>query len=166
MNQNQISVKYFCNLRCDLCEQIGVLSPDSHQSLLYFLFLWKNTHQRTVRRYKTCIYGFSTWITTSPVKRCKAEIWALAFEQMWRTYSLRFIFSINTHIKNILGITNTPWYTRSLYHDNVIKWKHFPHYWPFVRGIHHSPANSSHKGQWCGALMFPLICALNKQSWG
>ena len=21
-------------------------------------------------------------------------------------------------------------------HDHVIKWKHFPHYWPFVRGIH------------------------------
>ena len=23
-------------------------------------------------------------------------------------------------------------------HDDVIKWKHFPHYWPFVRGIHRS----------------------------
>ena len=22
---------------------------------------------------------------------------------------------------------------------NIIKWKHFPHYWPFVRGIHWSP---------------------------
>ena len=22
------------------------------------------------------------------------------------------------------------------YHDHVIKWKHFPRYWPFVRGIH------------------------------
>ena len=21
-------------------------------------------------------------------------------------------------------------------HDDVIKWKHFPHYWPFVQGIH------------------------------
>ena len=24
-------------------------------------------------------------------------------------------------------------------HDEVIKWKHFPRYWPFVRGIHRSP---------------------------
>ena len=24
-------------------------------------------------------------------------------------------------------------------HDDVIKWKHFPRYWPFVRGIHWSP---------------------------
>ena len=44
-------------------------------------------------------------------------------------------------------------------HDNVIKWKHFPRYWPFVRGIHRSPVNSPHKGQWRGALIFPLICA-------
>ena len=43
--------------------------------------------------------------------------------------------------------------------DDVIKWKHFPLYWPFVRGIHRSPVNSPHKGQWRGALMFLLICA-------
>ena len=38
-------------------------------------------------------------------------------------------------------------------HDDVIKWKRFPRYWPFVQGIHRSP----HKGQWRGALMFSLI---------
>ena len=43
-------------------------------------------------------------------------------------------------------------------HDDVIKWKHFPRNWPFVRGIHRSPVNSPHKGQWRGALMFSLIC--------
>ena len=42
-------------------------------------------------------------------------------------------------------------------HDDVIKWKHFPRYWPFVRGIHRSPVNSPHKGQWRGALMFSLM---------
>ena len=55
-------------------------------------------------------------------------------------------------------------------HDGVIKWKHFSRYWPFVRGIHRSPVNSPHKGQWRGVLMFSLICALtkqlSKQSWG
>ena len=44
-------------------------------------------------------------------------------------------------------------------HDDVIKWKHFPRYWPFVREIHRSPVNFPHKGQWRGALMFTLICA-------
>ena len=43
-------------------------------------------------------------------------------------------------------------------HDDVIKWKHFPRYWPFVWGIHRSPVNSPHKGQWRGALVFSLIC--------
>ena len=43
-------------------------------------------------------------------------------------------------------------------HDDVIKWKHFPRYWPFVRGIHQSLVNSPHKGQWRGALTFSLIC--------
>ena len=43
-------------------------------------------------------------------------------------------------------------------HDDVIKLRHFPRYWPFVRGIHRSPVNSPHKGQWRGASMFSLIC--------
>ena len=45
------------------------------------------------------------------------------------------------------------------YHDDVIKWKHFPRCRPLVRGIHRSPVNSPHKGQWRGAMVFALICA-------
>ena len=44
-------------------------------------------------------------------------------------------------------------------HDNVIKWKHFPRYWPFLRGIHRWPMNYPHKSHWRGALMFHWICA-------
>ena len=44
-------------------------------------------------------------------------------------------------------------------HDDAIKWKHFPRYCPFVRGIDRSPVNSPHKGQWRGTLLFSLICA-------
>ena len=54
-------------------------------------------------------------------------------------------------------------------HDDVIKWKHFTRYWPFVRGIHRSPVNYPHKCQWRGALMFSLIWPnkrLSKQWWG
>ena len=50
------------------------------------------------------------------------------------------------------------WHYPAISHYDVIKWKHFPHHWPFVRGIHRSPVNSPHKGQWRGALMFSLIC--------
>ena len=45
------------------------------------------------------------------------------------------------------------------HHDDVIKWKHFQRYWPFVRGIHRSPVTSPHKGQWRRSLMFSLICS-------
>ena len=45
-----------------------------------------------------------------------------------------------------------------LLHDDVIKWKQSPRYWPFVRGIHKSPVDSLNKGRWLGALVFYLIC--------
>ena len=50
------------------------------------------------------------------------------------------------------------WNESVLQHDDVIKWKHFPRYWPFVRGIHWWRVDPPHKGQWRGALMFSLIC--------
>ena len=59
---------------------------------------------------------------------------------------------------------NLVWASRSLVqaviqvHDDVIKWKHFPRYWPFVRGIHRSLVNSPYKDQWRRAVMFSLIC--------
>ena len=65
--------------------------------------------------------------------------------------------------KFVLTLLHGPecWYqavfTKPETHDDVIKWKHFPRYWPFVRGIHRSPVNSPHKGQWRGALMFSVI---------
>ena len=47
-------------------------------------------------------------------------------------------------------------------HDDIIKWnkwKRFPRYWSFVRGIDRSANYVAHKGQWGRALMFYLICA-------
>ena len=47
---------------------------------------------------------------------------------------------------------------KSVQHD-VIKWKYFQRYWPFVRGFYRSPVNS---------LFFDLRLSkrLSKQSWG
>ena len=55
-----------------------------------------------------------------------------------------------------------PWMVA--YHDDVIKWKYFAHYWPFMRGIHRSPVNFPHRGQWRGALIPSLICAWTNSS--
>ena len=62
----------------------------------------------------------------------------------------------HTKIKENTGLLSLPMKIVSS-HDDVVKWKHFPRYWPFVRGIHRSPVNSPHKGQWRTALMFSLI---------
>ena len=55
-------------------------------------------------------------------------------------------------------------------HDDVIKWKHFPRYWTFVRGIHRSPVNSPHKGPTTRSFDVFFDVRLNKrlskQSWG
>ena len=64
-----------------------------------------------------------------------------------------YVTSINYVASHCNDVNNFPT------HDDVIKWKYFPRYWPFVRGIHRSPVNSPLKGQWRGALMFSLISA-------
>ena len=67
-----------------------------------------------------------------------------------RTRDIHQLMLVNIHLGHLFIILN---------HDDVIKWKHFPRNWTFMRGIHRSPVNSPHKGQWRGALMFTLICA-------
>ena len=74
--------------------------------------------------------------------------------------------SIMYHVKYHTNINknNISWFIAWLIncisqHDDVIKWKHFPRYWPFVQGIHLTPGNSLHRGQWRGSLMFSLTCA-------
>ena len=73
------------------------------------------------------------------------------------------------HIEKwILILSKLFWATDSLKkttnHVDVIKWKHFPRYWPFVRGFHRSPVISPQKGQWRGALVFSSICVWIKGS--
>ena len=53
------------------------------------------------------------------------------------------------------------------WHDDVIKWKHFPRYWPFVRGIHRSrwiPRTKASDAKLWGFLW--STPESSKQSWG
>ena len=88
---------------------------------------------------------------------------------MWLSTCIHFVmatFGLWTDDRKLLRWMIGPHYWQIFFgelvvvsfHDDVIKWKHFPRYWPFVRGIHRSPVNSPHTGQWRGALMFSLIC--------
>ena len=67
--------------------------------------------------------------------------------------------SVLSLLENHIEVISSSWIPKD--HDDVIKWQHFPRYWPFVRGIYRSPVNFPHKGQWRGALMglfFFFIC--------
>ena len=88
---------------------------------------------------RTCITYSTAWATTRILVGRRTEN---TFERILAQET-----SINNYIHG------------AAIHDDVIKWKHFPRYWPFVRGIHRSPVNSPHTGQWRGALVFSLICA-------
>ena len=45
-------------------------------------------------------------------------------------------------------------------HYNIVTWKRFSRYWPFVRGIHQSMLHSpSQKASKCGALVCSLVLA-------
>ena len=46
----------------------------------------------------------------------------------------------------------------SIEHDDVIKWKLFPRYWPLCGEFTGLRCNSPHKGQWRGALIFSFMC--------
>ena len=53
-----------------------------------------------------------------------------------------------------------------LIHDDVFKWKHFPRYWPFVRGIHRIPAQRPVTGSFDVFFDLRLNKRLGKQSRG
>ena len=93
-------------------------------------------------------------LTTFWIKFCLFKFVVVLFKFHWNIFSmvqltLRTLTHIITNLSRLFKIARI--------HDDVIKWKHFPRNWPFVRKIHRSPVNFPHKGQWRGALMFSLI---------
>ena len=72
---------------------------------------------------------FIHWKAKNKVKYAwKVLSWIISvnsYTVQWRISWERFKVHMNGHV-----------FTRE--HDDVIKWKHFPRYWPFVRGIHRS----------------------------
>ena len=98
---------------------------------------------------------------TKPLHELNVD-WSSKIPLIITTFNLLLkLFVTNIHLTHLgrvthlcVGKLDKHWFR----HGDVIKWKHFPRYWPFVLGIHRWPANSPHKGQWRGVLMFSLIC--------
>ena len=119
---------------------------------------------------RSCFHLASAGLFNPLYDRCDEKqlnvyyCWSNTVDALPSEYQVEYeVYADKMHIKVRdscfdLSVQTTPGHYRILQHDDVIKWKHFPRYWPFVRGIHRSPVNSPHKGQWRGALMFSLIC--------
>ena len=76
--------------------------------------------------------------TTSSVYWNPSRLWVISMLYHWCTNSDTSL----TNMDNIMTSSNGK----------------FSALWPFVRGIHQSPVNSPHTGQWRGALMCSFIC--------
>ena len=129
--------------------------------LIYSVAYAKN-HRYCFQYYQTANRKYSITCSYSNVYNLIAALYCSGFFfvlfclwDTWHQGVYRGIYHILCFVMfGFVAILST-----ALNHDDVIKWKHFPRYWPFVRGIHRSPVKSPHKGQWRGALMFSLICA-------
>ena len=121
-----------------------------HQSSASLAFVWGIHRDRWIPRTKGQLRGKCFHLMTS------SWIHAIKLPTLSRVVSLACWELYDCHSATRAMCSPKP---QEGCHDDVVKWKHFPRYWPFVRGIHRSPVNSTHKGQWRGALMFSLICA-------
>ena len=73
-------------------------------------------------------------------------------------FDIQMLFSVLVDFGHYVNTLFNSSGAEARFHDDVIKWKHFPRYWPFVRGVNRSPMDSPHKGQRRGALIFSLLC--------
>ena len=97
------------------------------------------------------IITYIPWVNMSAWLNPMEAIYILMTLTMWSSYH------IQKKTWTICTILPCMFYDRlgiCYSHDDIIKWKHFLYYWPSVRGINRSMVYSSHKGQWCTALMF------------
>ena len=145
-----------------------------HQSSTSLAFVWGIHRDRWIPRTKGQLRGKCFHLMTSS---CEGNF-------TWDTSAINnqnhleiYLYKISLRTPRGQWVNGWSNYTSLMdeavytyHHDDVIKWKHFPHYWHFGWEIQRSLVNSPHKGQWRGALMFSLICAsnnwLSKQSWG
>ena len=89
--------------------------------------------------------------------------WILRDVEVYFSNSFYELISWTLPVKLVLRESHRTSLAAGQYYDDVIKWKHFPRYWPLLQGIHWWLVNSPHKGQWRGALVFFFDLRLNKR---
>ena len=135
------------------------------------------SRKNTCRCTRRCLYSPQSYQHITGVLACTAIfVWILSFSAstyvsvnmkknymfFWSMYSpdnMMFTSRSSVIPRGISdAILNDVFWSMKT-HDDVIKWKYFPRYWPFAWEIYRSLVNPPHKGQWRGAFMFSLICA-------
>ena len=156
-NLYEAHIQFICSLHKIRTCLLVQISCETHNKLI-----WNSQNLYEIQM-NICNYDFiCTWYWMTHKGHRTNQTWRIMMNNTWRTRLLYFSDTFlprNFCWKGNLGhlIENKCGYQCISSHVDVIKWKHFPRYWPFVRGIHRSPVNSPHKGQWHGALMFSLI---------
>ena len=115
------------------------------------LWVWSYRHMKPT---KIAIFMGATW---GPPGFCQPQVGPM-LAPLTDTVSAICIQLLCPSLCEILPVSVCWWVCSSR-----PWWRHqmetFSRYWPFVRGIHRSPVNSLHKGQWRGALVFSFMCA-------
>ena len=95
---------------------ILMISPPCFHSAIWRLNIRSHSHFMWTQSKQ--VFGLLEWWSISP---------NIYLSHPWMTYT---VTRITCHICCLIDTENM--------YDDVIKWKHFPHYWPFVWGIHRS----------------------------
>ena len=77
-----------------------------------------------------------------------------------RDYTMGFLRSETTAKHKVVIVS------KAAVHDDVIKWKHFPRYWPFMRGTAEFPTQRPVTRSFDEFFYLRLNKRLSKQSWG
>ena len=138
----------------------AIVHPSHHSGNRYFVILFKKNNFSLIIVYHNTVFHFfriwsSEWSVCLDIKNQVSHF----IPEVKYCYVRCLLSSWMALMIEQIQVLQTQLCTDTWYHDDVIKWKHFPRYWPFLRGIHRSPVNSPHRGQWRRALMFSLICA-------
>ena len=93
------------------------------------------------------------WLLLVPSTRSKPRP-GCAASRSWYSYT-------RPRVGSLFWYTEKRMHACGQYHNDVMTWKRFPHYWPFVRGIRRSQ-DSLIKGKWRGVLTLLFIVSLNR----
>ena len=101
----------------------------SRLNIIRYWTRYEREKAKTLFRLYTETEKSSFWWNVHHWLHWKLSKWQLPVQPVMKISSKwrHFCFSVCTHKRHTIHPT---------YHDDVIKRKHFPRYWPFVRGIH------------------------------